>query len=54
MFLPFGNHAAYNIFIWLALFTGLGIQLCLFSVEWYARETNQCPRTIVKILFLTP
>lgn len=51
MFIPFGNHAAYNIFIWLALFTGLGIQLCLFSVEWYARETNQCPRTIDSAIF---
>ena len=47
LFIPSRNNAPWNIFIWTSLFTGLGIQICLFGIEWYARETSQCPRTIV-------
>ena len=47
MFIPRGDSAAWNVFIWTGLFTGLGIQICLFSIEWYARLDKECPRTIV-------
>jgi len=38
---------AYNIFIWTSLFVGLGMQMCLYSIEWYARQN--CPRAVVSI-----
>lgn len=50
MFAPKSNHAIYNIFIWLSLFSGLGIQLCLFSIEWYTRATHQCPKIFVSLI----
>ncbi|CAF0870781.1 unnamed protein product [Brachionus calyciflorus] len=42
LFIPRGNGAAWNVFVWISLFSGIGIQICLFSVEWYARR--QCPQ----------
>ena len=36
----------YNVFIWTSLFIGLGMQMCLYSMEWYARQI--CPRTLVR------
>ena len=55
MFIPRGNSAPWNVFIWTSLFTGIGIQICLFSVEWYARSTNDCPRTIDSFIdYLVP
>jgi len=40
---------AFNVFIWASLFIGLGMQMCLYSIEWYARLN--CPRSVVnKIL----
>jgi len=57
LFLPVGNKfsAPWNIFVWTALFTGLGIQICFFGVEWYARETSGCPRNIDGIVdYLVP
>jgi sterol O-acyltransferase len=36
---------AFNIFIWTSLFVGLGMQMCLYSIEWYARQN--CPRAVV-------
>ncbi|XP_034022031.1 sterol O-acyltransferase 2 [Thalassophryne amazonica] len=33
----------FNIIIWMALLTGQGLQVCLYSLEWYAQI--QCPRT---------
>ncbi len=38
---------AFNIFIWTSLFVGLGMQMCLYSIEWYARQN--CPRAVVSI-----
>ncbi|XP_064647331.1 sterol O-acyltransferase 1-like isoform X2 [Lineus longissimus] len=32
-----------NIFMWVALFMGTGILMCLYSMEWYARQN--CPIT---------
>jgi len=55
MFIPKGNNGSWNVFIWTTLFLGLGIQICLFSIEWYARNTNQCPRTIDSFMdYLVP
>ncbi|CAF1633686.1 unnamed protein product [Adineta ricciae] len=34
----------FNIFIWTSLFVGLGMQMCLYSIEWYARQN--CPRAV--------
>jgi sterol O-acyltransferase len=43
---------AFNVFIWASLFVGLGMQMCLYSIEWYARQN--CPRYVVsQILFCT-
>lgn len=50
LFIPRGNSGLWNIFIWTTLFSGLGIQLGLFSIEWYARNTHQCPRIIDSII----
>jgi sterol O-acyltransferase len=38
------QNIAFNIFIWTSLFVGLGMQMCLYSIEWYARQN--CPRAI--------
>ncbi|CAF1324523.1 unnamed protein product [Rotaria sordida] len=38
------QNIAYNIFIWTSLFIGLGMQMCLYSIEWYARQN--CPRVV--------
>lgn len=40
---------AFNIFIWTSLFVGLGMQMCLYSIEWYARQN--CPRAVVSSFF---
>ncbi|XP_013786332.1 sterol O-acyltransferase 1-like [Limulus polyphemus] len=32
---------SWNIFMWLALFVGTGLLMCLYSMEWYARRN--CP-----------
>lgn len=37
------NSAPWNIFIWICLFMGVGLNLSLFSLEWYARHNNECP-----------
>jgi len=39
----------FNIFIWTSLFVGLGMQMCLYSIEWYARQN--CPRAVVRFFF---
>jgi sterol O-acyltransferase len=41
------QNIAFNIFIWTSLFVGLGMQMCLYSIEWYARQN--CPRAVVSI-----
>ena len=38
---------AFNVFIWTSLFVGIGMQMCLYSIEWYARQN--CPRAVVRI-----
>ncbi|RNA41655.1 sterol O-acyltransferase 1-like isoform X2 [Brachionus plicatilis] len=48
LFIPRGNNAAWNVFVWISLFSGIGIQVCLFSIEWNARE--QCPRYFDSVL----
>ena len=39
---------AFNVFIWASLFVGLGMQMCLYSIEWYARQN--CPQSVVSYL----
>lgn len=39
---------AFNVFIWASLFFGLGMQMCLYSIEWYARQN--CPQTVDGVL----
>lgn len=48
MFIPTTNKnaGAWNIFVWTSLFTGIGIEICFFAIEWYARSSDQCPRNI--------
>lgn len=36
---------AWNIFMWVTLFLGNGLLMCLYSQEWYA--VQNCPRTSV-------
>lgn len=36
-----------NIFLWVCLFIGNGINLCLYSMEWYAR--SNCAPTMVSL-----
>lgn len=49
MFIPATNKnaGAWNIFVWTSLFTGIGIEICFFAIEWYARSNEECPRNIV-------
>ncbi|CAF1122117.1 unnamed protein product [Didymodactylos carnosus] len=42
------NNNAFNVFIWASLFVGLGMQMCLYSIEWYARQN--CPRSVIGAL----
>lgn len=41
IFLPSKAQRSGNIFMWVALFIGNGILMCLYSMEWYARIS--CP-----------
>ncbi|KAM7536287.1 hypothetical protein Aperf_G00000083663 [Anoplocephala perfoliata] len=36
-----GESRSWNIFLWTGLFMGMGIMMCLYSMEWYARKN--CP-----------
>ncbi|XP_063421344.1 sterol O-acyltransferase 1-like isoform X1 [Mytilus trossulus] len=36
-----GVSRSWNVFLWVALFTGTGLLMCLYSMEWYARIN--CP-----------
>lgn len=38
------SNNAFNVFIWSSLFVGFGMQMCLYSIEWYARQN--CPRSV--------
>lgn len=40
-----GQARSWNVFLWVALFTGTGILMCLYSMEWYARIN--CPNNTV-------
>ncbi|ESN97515.1 hypothetical protein HELRODRAFT_114186 [Helobdella robusta] len=40
-FLPLKSQMCGNVFLWVALFFGNGIIMCLYSMEWYARR--RCP-----------
>ncbi|XP_052797316.1 sterol O-acyltransferase 1-like isoform X2 [Mya arenaria] len=33
-----GTSRSWNVFLWLALLMGMGILLCLYTIEWYARQ----------------
>jgi sterol O-acyltransferase len=41
IFLPNKSARSGNVFMWVALFIGNGVLMCLYSMEWYARRT--CP-----------
>lgn len=47
IFLPNKSQRSGNIFMWVALFIGNGMLMCLYSMEWYARQ--RCPSTAVGI-----
>ncbi|KAL4222557.1 Sterol O-acyltransferase 1 [Mactra antiquata] len=36
-----GQGRGWNVFLWLALFMGMGVLLCLYNMEWFARKN--CP-----------
>ncbi|KAK7110166.1 sterol O-acyltransferase 1-like isoform X2 [Littorina saxatilis] len=36
-----GSSRSWNVFMWVMLFTGNGVLMCLYSMEWYARQ--RCP-----------
>ncbi|KAJ8313682.1 hypothetical protein KUTeg_008243 [Tegillarca granosa] len=36
-----GVSRSWNVFLWVALFIGCGLLMCLYSMEWYARQN--CP-----------
>ncbi|XP_071108604.1 sterol O-acyltransferase 1-like isoform X1 [Haliotis cracherodii] len=36
-----GSSRSWNVFLWVALFIGNGLLMCLYSMEWYARRN--CP-----------
>ncbi|XP_071803096.1 sterol O-acyltransferase 1-like [Asterias amurensis] len=42
-----GSSNIYNIFVWLSLFMGNGVLMCLYSQEWYARQNCQTTPEIV-------
>nr|XP_006816671.1 PREDICTED: sterol O-acyltransferase 1-like [Saccoglossus kowalevskii] len=37
-----GLSRGWNVFMWVALFIGNGLLMCLYSQEWYARKN--CPQ----------
>ncbi|XP_013379574.1 sterol O-acyltransferase 1-like [Lingula anatina] len=37
------THQAWNVFMWITLMIGMGLLMCLYSLEWYARKN--CPVT---------
>ena len=41
VFLPAKSRRYGNVFMWVALFTGNGMLMCLYSMEWFARR--RCP-----------
>jgi sterol O-acyltransferase len=43
IFLPNKSNRTGNVFMWVALFIGNGVLMCLYSMEWYAQRT--CPNT---------
>ncbi|KAL3832052.1 hypothetical protein ACJMK2_023731 [Sinanodonta woodiana] len=43
MFLNKGVSRGWNVFLWVSLFIGNGLLMCLYSMEWYARQN--CPIT---------
>ena len=40
-----------NVFMWVSLFTGTGLLMCLYCMEWFARQ--RCPRYTVSYLVLS-
>jgi len=48
IFLPSKSQRSGNVFMWVALFIGNGVLMCLYSMEWYARR--QCPDTLDSFL----
>jgi len=46
-----GKSRSWNVFLWVALFTGTGMLMCAYSMEWYARIN--CPvNTVSNLLIL--
>ena len=42
-----GSSRSWNVFLWLGLFMGMGLLMCLYSMEWFARKN--CPENCVSI-----
>ena len=40
-----GSSRSWNVFMWVMLFSGNGVLMCLYSMEWYARRS--CPAITV-------
>ena len=43
-----GTGRSWNVFLWLALFMGMGVLFCVYNMEWFARQN--CPENYVSIL----
>ena len=43
-----GVGRGWNVFLWLMLIMGNGMLMCLYSLEWYARQ--RCPENMVRNL----
>ena len=39
------NSNFWNLLLWIGLLIGLGGLMCLYSIEWYARQN--CPQSFV-------
>lgn len=42
-----GVGRGWNVFLWLMLIMGNGMLMCLYSLEWYARQ--RCPENTVNM-----
>jgi hypothetical protein len=40
-----GTGRSWNVFLWLALFMGMGVLFCVYNMEWFARQN--CPENYV-------
>ncbi|XP_060552731.1 sterol O-acyltransferase 1-like [Ruditapes philippinarum] len=49
-----GTGRSWNVFLWLALFMGMGVLFCVYNMEWFARQN--CPENYDQFMdrILTP